>query len=461
MWLPSTLGSRKYHSPRYSRTFVSDPCILVKQSSVFNIHISARHIAHYLIISVPAVSDGPEMTLWSFFTSRWRPSPKTSKSRDQPNPTSYALISMSNDESAVKTGELSPLLSATDFESEESSSSILLVEKKPPWWSYIWVRLTSSPYQIQHHYLPQTQDYDPGRSQQEIKFIQKLDLGLLTILSLGYFIKNLDQTNISNAYVSGMKEALHMTSNELNLIDVAWTTGYVIGQLPSQFILTKVRPSIWIPSCELIWTILTFCLAAATSSNQVIAIRFFVGLVESIFYPAAHFLIGSWYLPSELGKRACVFHASAAAAGMFSGYLQAAVYTGLNGVMGKAGWQWLFIMDGIISLPICLAGYFLIPDSPENTRAFYLNGDDRLLARKRMNDAGRAPRREVGWGILKRVFSRWHVYGLTVLYIIFITTGPSSSVSPLALWLKDTGWPVTKIVSPLSNQGCLTEELTD
>jgi len=279
--------------------------------------------------------------------------------------------------------------------------------------------------------------------------VKKLDISLLTILSLGYFIKNLDQTNISNAYVSGMKEALSMTSNELNLIDIAWTVGYVIGQLPSQLILTKVRPSIWIPSCELVWTLLTFCLAGATTSGQVIAIRFFVGLVESIFYPAAHFLIGSWYKPSELGKRACIFHASAAAAGMFSGYLQAAVYKGLDGTLGKAGWQWLFVMDGLISLPICIAGYFLIPDLPENTRAFYLTREDAALARKRMHDVGRAPRRKLGWSILRRVFSRWHVYALTLLYIIFINTGPSSSVNPFALWLKDKGYPVTKIVRSL------------
>jgi ACS family pantothenate transporter-like MFS transporter len=252
-----------------------------------------------------------------------------------------------------------------------------------------------------------------------------------------------------------MKEALHMNANEINLIDVAWTTGYVIGQLPSQFILTKVRPSIWIPSCELVWKLLTFCLAGATSSNQVIAIRFFVGLVESIFYPAAHFLIRSWYKPSELGKRACVFHSSAAAAGMFSGYLQAAVYKGLNGVLGKAGWQWLFIMDGVISLPICLAGFFFIPDLPENTRAFYLSVEDAKLARRRMDEVGRAPRRVLGWGILRRVFTRWHVYALTVLYIIFINTGPSSSVNAFALWLKDQGYPVSKIVSfllPSSSQ---------
>jgi len=130
---------------------------------------------------------------------------------------------------------------------------------------------------------------------------------------------------------------------------------------------------------------------------------------------------------------------------MFSGYLQAAVYTGLDGRLGKAGWQWLFIMDGVISTPICLAGFFMIPDSPENTRAFYITPDEAKLAKKRMDDVGRAPRAKLGWSILRRLFSRWHVWALTVLYVIFINTGPSSSVSPFALWLKSKGYPVTQI----------------
>ena len=144
---------------------------------------------------------------------------------------------------------------STDDVVSESSASDHDLKAKVPWWSYLW-------------------DYEPGRTKAEAQFVQRLDICLLTILSLGYFIKNLDQSNISNAYVSGMKEDLHMNKNELNLIDVAWTSGYVIGQIPSQIILTKVRPSIWIPSCELVWTILTFCLAASQTSKQVIAIRF-------------------------------------------------------------------------------------------------------------------------------------------------------------------------------------------
>ena len=265
------------------------------------------------------------------------------------------------------------------------------------------------------------------------------------MLSLGYFIKNLDQTNISNAFVSGMKEDLHMNGIQLNLIDTAWTVGYVVGQIPSQMILTKVRPSIWIPSCELVWTLLTFCIAAAKTSNHVIAIRFFVGLVESIFYPAAHTILGAWYKPEELGKRACIFHATSAAAGMFSGYLQAGVYKGLNGIGNLAGWRWLFIMDGVISTPIAIAGFFLIPDVPEITRAFYISAENKLLAVKRMASVGRAPRSRLGRSAWKRIFGRWHMYLLVILYIIFINTGPSSSINPLSLWMKAEGYSVYQI----------------
>lgn len=104
-------------------------------------------------------------------------------------------------------------------------------------------------------------------------------------------------------------------------------------------------------------------------------------------------------------------------------------------------------MDGIISLPIAIAGFWMLPDLPENTRAFYLTAEDADMARKRIKDIGRAPRSKLGWSAWKRVFARWHVYALIVLYVIFINTGPSSSVNPMALWMKANGWSVYNIVS--------------
>lgn len=104
-------------------------------------------------------------------------------------------------------------------------------------------------------------------------------------------------------------------------------------------------------------------------------------------------------------------------------------------------------MDGVISLPICLAGFFLIPDLPENSRSPFFCSEDKLLAQRRMAEAGRAPRKKLGWSILTRVFTRWHVYALTILYVVFINVGSSSSVNPLSLWMKANGWSVAMVVS--------------
>lgn len=117
-----------------------------------------------------------------------------------------------------------------------------------------------------------------------------------------------------------------------------WTVGYVIGQIPSNLLLTRVRPSIWIPSLEVAWTILTFATSRCNTAEQLYGVRLLVGLAESGFYPGMQYVIGSWYRKDELAKRSCIFHTSSAIATMFSGYLMAAVYH-LEGVGGFRGWQ--------------------------------------------------------------------------------------------------------------------------
>lgn len=79
-------------------------------------------------------------------------------------------------------------------------------------------------------YLWDTWDKSP----EERRFLFKLDAAILTIASLGYFIKNLDQININNAFVSGMKEDLDLNGNELNYMQTCWTVGYIVGQIPRQ-----------------------------------------------------------------------------------------------------------------------------------------------------------------------------------------------------------------------------------
>ncbi|KAI5832240.1 MFS general substrate transporter [Schizophyllum commune Tattone D] len=296
-----------------------------------------------------------------------------------------------------------------------SVSSVSELKAKRPWTSYVW----------------DTWDKPP----EERRFLFKLDCCLLTYAALSYFSKYLDQQNITNAYVSGMKEDLGLEGNQLNYITTAWTCGYVIGQIPSNLLLTRIRPSIWIPAMELIWSALTMILASSKNFSSVLAIRFFVGLAESTFYPAIQYVIGSWYKGEELAKRACIFHTASAIGPMFSGFLQTGAYNGLNGVRGLPGWKWLFIIDGIITVPIALLGFLIMPDLPHTMKPNMFYDEAQLrIAVARMDQVGRKPPTHFTREKVTGFFKTWHLYVLVPLYVLF-NNGSYASQS-MIFWFK-------------------------
>jgi ACS family pantothenate transporter-like MFS transporter len=279
----------------------------------------------------------------------------------------------SEKEQTLSHGQASP-------SSHHSSNSTHLSPSPKSWEKSGWKGTTHRTWRNVQRYIWD----DPDKPAIEKKLLLKLDFFLLSYTCLGYFCKNLDQTNINKAYVSGMKESLHMGGSELTYMSNVFTAGYVVGQLPAVILATRIRPSILISTVEIFWAVFTFCCAAAKSVPQLYALRFLVGLCEGFYFPVIIYLIASWYTKVERGERVTIFYATSTMAGMFSGYLQAGAYKGLSGKLGHEGWQWLFIICGIISLPIGVIGYFFNPNFPENTRAFYLSSSDRQLAKQRL-----------------------------------------------------------------------------
>ncbi|KAJ9602537.1 hypothetical protein H2200_013080 [Cladophialophora chaetospira] len=262
----------------------------------------------------------------------------------------------------------------------------------------------------------------------------KVDAFVLTFASIGYFLKNLDQYNVNNAFLSGMEEDLSMFGNQLVTSTSIWTVGYVIGQIPSNLLLTRLSPRIVIPTLELGWGVATIATSSVQSYQALYALRFLVGLFESGFYPGIHYLLGSWYTPRELGKRAMIFWLAGSMGQLFSGFLQAAAYTGLNGVHDRAGWRWLFIIDGIITLPLAVAGYIFFPNLPQdNNKSWWLTQAEDDLSRRRMKTIGRAGREPWTWPKLKRLLFSWHTYILPMLYVIWNNGGFQPA---MGYWLK-------------------------
>ncbi|KXH37018.1 major facilitator superfamily transporter [Colletotrichum simmondsii] len=300
--------------------------------------------------------------------------------------------------------------------------------------------------------------YQPG----EKKLVSKIDFFILTFCCLSYLVNYLDRTNLNNAYVSGMKEELGFVGNQLNEINTCFTVGYVIGQIPSNLSLHYVKPRIWFPLMMIIWGGLTMCTASVHSPQSIMAIRFFQGIAEASTFVGTHYILGAWYTERELGKRSGIFTASGLAGTFFGGFIQTGIHSSMNGLHGLSGWRWLFIIDGLMTVPVAIYGFVCFPDTPHTTTAFYFTEEEKVLARSRVPEI--QERSPLTFRFAKKVLTSWYWWGFVILWIIAGETESFSTNSLLGLYMKShpthkytvaqlnnypTGVPAVGIVSTL------------
>ncbi|WOO80406.1 Pantothenate transporter liz1 [Vanrija pseudolonga] len=279
---------------------------------------------------------------------------------------------------------------------------------------------------------------------EERKLLFKVDAVILTLASVGYFLKNLDQANVTNAFLSGMKEDLGMLGNELVTANTLYTVGYVIGQVPCNLLLTRVPARYVLPAVSLLpsaggtdesWNSDGECAPShATPSKTLYALRFLIGLFESGFYPGIHYILGGWYTSREIGKRSVIFWVAGGSGPMFSGYLQAAAFKNLNGVNGLAGWRWMFIIDAIVTLPVAVASFFFLPGLPlQDAKDWWLTEEEHELAKERMLRAGRKGKEPWTRAKLVTLFTSWKTYMMPMLYVLW---NNGFGQNPMGFWLK-------------------------
>ncbi|EXF74655.1 hypothetical protein CFIO01_08725 [Colletotrichum fioriniae PJ7] len=268
--------------------------------------------------------------------------------------------------------------------------------------------------------------------------VLKLDILLQSWAFIAGLMKDMDQSATTAAYVSGMQEALSLYGNELVEFTTYFSIGYALFIVPSQLIQTRVRPSLWLPFCEVVWGAITLATFAAKNARTVFVLRFFLGVFEATSWPGIVNLIFNWYTPSELGKRLAIFGVSSQAGSMFLGILQAALYKNLNGAHGLEGWQWLFVVSGIMTIVWGLYGFLVIPDAPTTTRALWLTADERVLAASRMRKSGTTTQEVIKgkalWARVRKLFTSPITYLFLAAYLQFAWSQRANSY--FLLYLK-------------------------
>ncbi|KAF0331294.1 vitamin H transporter [Colletotrichum asianum] len=272
----------------------------------------------------------------------------------------------------------------------------------------------------------------------ERKLLRKLDLAILVFGSLSFFCRFLGQQNVTNAYVSGMREDLNAWGNELNYYVVAYNTAYVIGQIPLMTLQTKAKIAPFLlPSLQIIWAVIAFCQSEIKHSWHLYILRAVTGFLEASSFGGTHLILGSWFKNEELFKRAGVWFMGNSLGSMFSGYLQAAAYRNLNGVYGRAGWRWLFIVQGIITLPISFLGFAFWPGLPISPKRWFFTDEEYALAIKRMPTV---ETEGITWKTFKYTLSR-PMWWICVPCYIFLCQAHYWT-GYMALWLRDAKYSI-------------------
>ncbi|KAL4812680.1 major facilitator superfamily domain-containing protein [Aspergillus spinulosporus] len=255
-------------------------------------------------------------------------------------------------------------------------------------------------------------------AKKEREFLWRLDLGFLTIGFLGYVFKYLDQINISNAYVSGMQDDLKLYGNELNYFTTYFNIGYMVMLFPSCILVSYIGPSIWLPACE------------------VYGLRFLIGFFEGVTWPGYYTIISQWYLPEELALRMSLYNIAQPVGAMMSGAIQGSLATNLDGSLGRAGWRWAFIINGVCTIFVALIAFVLVPGYPERPNPLskiYLKDRHIEIALARGRRVGRKPQTGITIKSFLRTFKIWFFWAIVLSWPIGSNTAPTNYFN---LWLK-------------------------
>ncbi|KXN92713.1 hypothetical protein AN958_06991, partial [Leucoagaricus sp. SymC.cos] len=283
----------------------------------------------------------------------------------------------------------------------------------------------------------------------EKRVVRKLDRNILPILTVFFFLSFLDRTNIGNARVAGLERDLGLTERQYKICVTTLYVPYILSEVPTNLILKFIGPRWVLPTILTTWGAITTLQGLVTNFSGLLATRFFLGMVEGPMLPSIVLYLSSFYTRRELGMRIAAFFTSTSLAGAFSGLLAAAI-SKMDGIGGKRGWAWIFILEGLITFLIGFSGYFLIPSTPADARFLTEEEKGAITARIEQDrpaflNGGRFHPREVGRALLSphvvmiiliNFFNGTTVFGLAIFLPTIVN---SLGFSPIRSQLLSVG----------------------
>ncbi len=164
--------------------------------------------------------------------------------------------------------------------------------------------------------------------------MRKIDFRVIPFLCILYLLAFLDRVNIANARSFGLVKDLNLGNLEFNTALTIFFVPYVVFEIPSNILLKKLRPNVWLSGCMFLFGVVSICQGLVQNYSGLLATRFFLGICETGMFPGCFYLIGMWYKRSEAQRRYSFFFSSTTLAGAL--YVSITQHTSIVLTLSKA-----------------------------------------------------------------------------------------------------------------------------
>ncbi|KAM0718555.1 hypothetical protein Q7P37_005625 [Cladosporium fusiforme] len=205
---------------------------------------------------------------------------------------------------------------------------------------------------------------------EEKKLVRKLDYRVCAFACFAFFALQVDRGNLAQAVSDNLLDDLGLTTDDFNTGNTIFKVSFLLAEIPSQLISKKLGPDRWIPMQMIAWSIVAAAQAALSGRASFYACRALIGMLEGGFIPDLILWLSYFYTSKELPIRLSFFWTALDGTQIITAILAFGLLH-MRGVHGMAGWRWLFLIEGLITLAVGISAIFLMPSSAVATKTWF------------------------------------------------------------------------------------------
>jgi len=249
----------------------------------------------------------------------------------------------------------------------------------------------------------------------------KLNWRLLPFLLLCYMFAYLDRVNVGFAKLQ-MQSDLGFSDAAYGVGAGIFFIGYVLFEIPSNLMLPRIGARKTFSRIMILWGITSACMLFVRNVPMFYGMRFLLGVFEAGFAPGMIYYLSCWYGPTRMARAIAIVFLAGPLGGIIGGPISAWLMSSFSSAGGLAGWQWMFLLEGLPCLALGVITFFFLSDRPADAK--WLNAEEKRLLTAELGPA--SPKDHS----FKAVARDLRVYILAFAYFCII-----ASIYSISFWL--------------------------